>query len=420
MDTSRVSTEAFVDHVPKIRRIVSRIAKLEGVIDDITQEACIRIIEKENLWNKRPDHFTQWMNTVTRNLTKNYLKKKRELPLVERKDYLLHSEDEKFSAEQIEWVITQFQRLSQKQQQILNMKYYKGMTVTQIGKELCITQPAVSQYIALALKTLRKRAKAHGLLAVLFPWNWDWSLSMKVVIVMSKLKDLCVVALVVCVVGFVVVEMTGYSFFKENNITQDQALITNVEKSKKNDVETSSKKNNDELVVPKIIASDVQTSDKVMTPALRDQTKNIKSNIKIDALKKRFEKSENTVKNTLHKIGLLEVLVRNQEQKRIVYEQTHDIKIHSRDFEKSKEILQNSLDEIEQLIALTGSEEPLELELNPNHSVDSQITYLKKMLEESEVRAKHVLDKSNLLIELAHLEEGQKLAYQNLHGDDPK
>jgi len=47
MNTSQLLTETLVDHLPKLRRIVDRIAKNEGVVDDIAQETCVCIIEKE-------------------------------------------------------------------------------------------------------------------------------------------------------------------------------------------------------------------------------------------------------------------------------------------------------------------------------------------------------------------------------------
>jgi len=47
MNSNGALREVFVGHVPKLRKIVSRIVKQEGIVDDIAQEACIRIIEKE-------------------------------------------------------------------------------------------------------------------------------------------------------------------------------------------------------------------------------------------------------------------------------------------------------------------------------------------------------------------------------------
>jgi len=193
MNANQALQEKFVDHLPKIRRIVSRIAKNEGIVDDITQEAFVRIIEKENLWNKKPNQFLQWMNTVTRNLTKDYLKKKKERSLEGTEECLLFPEVGGFSEEQIEWVVKQFCSLSEKQRQVLNMRYYQNMTVTQIGKELGITQQTASHHINMALKTLRKKAKSQGLLAILLPWNWDLKTAMRVVEMGGKTKVFIIV-----------------------------------------------------------------------------------------------------------------------------------------------------------------------------------------------------------------------------------
>ena len=43
-------TPYLVDHLPKIRSLIYRISRDQGVVDDITQECCARIIEKEKLY----------------------------------------------------------------------------------------------------------------------------------------------------------------------------------------------------------------------------------------------------------------------------------------------------------------------------------------------------------------------------------
>jgi len=37
--------ETVVEHLPKLRQIVRKISKNEGVADDIVQECCVQIIE---------------------------------------------------------------------------------------------------------------------------------------------------------------------------------------------------------------------------------------------------------------------------------------------------------------------------------------------------------------------------------------
>lgn len=193
---------------------MGRVAKKCDVVDDISQEVCLRIIEKEKLWNRNSSQLSAWMNSIARNLTLDYIRRKKEISTEERGKYFLHSKEESFSDEQIEWVVKQFQSLSERQSQILNMRYYQNMKVTEIAKLLHMAQPNVSREIVTALKELRKKARSQGFLAVLlvpqtlrWPWNWEWILSMQVA-VMSKVKlgiSLFCLALF-CFLGYVVIE----------------------------------------------------------------------------------------------------------------------------------------------------------------------------------------------------------------------
>jgi len=51
-------------HQRQIRNIVYRVAKEEGVVDDITQECCLKIIERKHLWDGNRSKLVQWINAV--------------------------------------------------------------------------------------------------------------------------------------------------------------------------------------------------------------------------------------------------------------------------------------------------------------------------------------------------------------------
>ena len=193
--------QSLVDHLPYIRRVVSKVAKNSGVIDDISQEACVRIIEKEKLWDNGAGQLFSWMNMVARNLTINQMSKKKEQLLGGKEDAFPHTEFREFSEEQVEWVIKQFSSLPQKQKKILDMKYNQDLTLTQIGKELGITRQSVSHHINMALKTLRHEAKTRGMLAYLFPWNWDKRIME--IIALNKMAEVAATVLVLGCAGFV-------------------------------------------------------------------------------------------------------------------------------------------------------------------------------------------------------------------------
>ena len=75
MNSQTLLKDNLEEYLPRIRRIVQAIARDEGVVDDITQECCVRIIEKEKLWREKPRKINQWINALTRNLTIDFLKK---------------------------------------------------------------------------------------------------------------------------------------------------------------------------------------------------------------------------------------------------------------------------------------------------------------------------------------------------------
>jgi len=194
MNTKEAFEKSLVDHIPYIRRIVGKVAKNCDVVDDISQEVCLRIIDKEKLWRKKSTHLTRWMNAIARNLTIDHVRKKKIKTSEGEMHQLFSSEEESFSEKQIEWVVNQFQTLSEKQRQVLNMRYYQGLTVTQIGIKLGITQPTASHHINAALKILRKRAKSKGLLAILLPLDLRLKDISKGVI-MSQFKTVSIVTI---------------------------------------------------------------------------------------------------------------------------------------------------------------------------------------------------------------------------------
>jgi len=145
-------------------------------------------------------------------LTINHISKKKAKTLEGKEGYLLQVEEEDFSGEQIEWVVKQFHTLSEKHRQVLNMRYYQKMTVTQIAKELGITQPTASHHISMALKIMRKRARSQGLLAFLLPWNWGKQITE--IVVMNKITQVVVAVLVLGCVGLVGANMMGVGLFR--------------------------------------------------------------------------------------------------------------------------------------------------------------------------------------------------------------
>jgi len=186
MNSKQIKND-LVDYLPHIRGIVHKIARYEDIVDDLSQEICVHIIEKENIRYPAKDKFKPWINSIAKNLTINYISRKKPQGQALLEDTIIPVKQDTFSKDQIKWILSQFKTLTKKQQQILRMKYYQNMRVTEIAKSLSIDHSTVSQHITSALKTLRKQARSHGLMTILLPWTYNPKF-MKVAISMTYTK----------------------------------------------------------------------------------------------------------------------------------------------------------------------------------------------------------------------------------------
>jgi len=222
MNEKQIIEEGLVHHIPYIRRVVGRLSKRDDVVDDISQEVCVRIIEKEKLWNKNISQLHTWMNAITRNVTINCLSKKTVTILPISESLLAIEEKETFSEDQIQWVLEQFALLSQKKQRILRMRYFQDMKVTEIATQLGLAHSTVSHHIESSLNVFRKKLKNQKLLLFLMPWNWDINFLTKVSLMSSSKK--ISIALIVLVTG----SLGGFVYsrsFSEGAVLDDDIKV---------------------------------------------------------------------------------------------------------------------------------------------------------------------------------------------------
>ncbi len=166
------------EHVARIRRIVRGVARDESDLDDLAQECCVRVLERERLWRPQGIPFPHWLSRVARNfaLNRGRDRSRRKEALVEDPDLYpaptAPTGDEIVSEEQIRKVMGQFRRLTPGQRRILQMRYFEGKRTGVIAKELGITSEAVSMQLKRALDRLRRRMGVGAFLAWLFTFGW--------------------------------------------------------------------------------------------------------------------------------------------------------------------------------------------------------------------------------------------------------
>ena len=75
-NVKNVVQETLVENLPELKKKVRHVLGDSSMVDDVTQECCIKIIQSENVWSGDESKLVGWMNAITRNTTIDVLNKK--------------------------------------------------------------------------------------------------------------------------------------------------------------------------------------------------------------------------------------------------------------------------------------------------------------------------------------------------------
>ena len=164
----------LASQLPEIRRTVRRLGGSYGLSDDVTQECCVRILEKEGLW--QGSQAEGWMGVISRNLALTLRGKASRVRSMEKPlevEPVAPEVSEDFPEERIRWVLSQFASLPTKQREVLKMRYFENLSNTVIAERMGVSEPTVSIHHARALETLKGRARRAGWVG-LVAWLGTW------------------------------------------------------------------------------------------------------------------------------------------------------------------------------------------------------------------------------------------------------
>jgi RNA polymerase sigma factor (sigma-70 family) len=182
MKKEKVVRNHLVGHVSNIKGIVRKISSDQSTIDDLTQECCMRIIEKEGTFNGQEDMLSRWMNAISRNVIFRELSKRKKAKAESLSEETLTTSDEKdFVDEDVFWLMGQVKLLDKRQKQIIHLHYFEEMKVGEIAVKLGISHQAVSKQLKQAVSVIRAKKTAEGgfafvlplLLTAASPWKWQ-------------------------------------------------------------------------------------------------------------------------------------------------------------------------------------------------------------------------------------------------------
>jgi RNA polymerase sigma-70 factor (family 1) len=155
------------DHYVKhVYGIAVRLMKSPDLAQDLTQEIFARV------WIKRASlatvqQFRPWLNTITKNLARDYLRKKVVAP--EYESYLLGffadlspSVEEELAHRQLQHVMREaIDQLSPQLKTAFTLSRFKGLTHEQIAAEMQISPTTSKSHLVRALASIRSYLKKH-------------------------------------------------------------------------------------------------------------------------------------------------------------------------------------------------------------------------------------------------------------------
>lgn len=171
----------YDQYVKHVYGIALRLMKSPELAQDLTQEIFTRVwIKKAGL--REVEQFRPWLNTITRNLARDYLRKK--VVSTEYEPYLLGffadlspTAEETLASRQLQQVMQEaIDQLSPQLKKAFTLHRFQGLTHEQIARVMDISPTTSKSHLVRALASIRAYLQKHypelGIVAaVLFsPW----------------------------------------------------------------------------------------------------------------------------------------------------------------------------------------------------------------------------------------------------------
>lgn len=173
-NNSKALEELYDRYSPVLFTLIKKIVQEKSVAEDLLSDIFVIIWQKINLFDSEAGNVYTWMINLARNKAIDYVKRNNNPEVME--EYSDEYENENIiphlssSAEPMDLdkvlsmkdkINDSFNKLTEAQQYVLNLAYYKGYNKEEIARELNIPLPTVKIKISLALGNLNKNVAAE-------------------------------------------------------------------------------------------------------------------------------------------------------------------------------------------------------------------------------------------------------------------
>ena len=133
--------------------------------EDIVQTVFLKVYSNLDKYDETKASLSTWIYTITRNTVYDYLKEKRDHPVLELFENTVDSEEEPddslLNQEALEELACALQKLPQNQRDIIILIYYHGKPKTEVAKILDITYGQLRYLHDKALSRLKETLSRH-------------------------------------------------------------------------------------------------------------------------------------------------------------------------------------------------------------------------------------------------------------------
>ena len=133
--------------------------------EDIVQTVFLKVYGNLDKYDETKASLSTWIYTITRNTVYDYLKEKRDHPVIELIENTVYSAEEPddllLNQEALEELACALQKLPQNQRDIIILIYYHGKPKTEVAKILDITYGQLRYLHDKALSRLKETLSRH-------------------------------------------------------------------------------------------------------------------------------------------------------------------------------------------------------------------------------------------------------------------
>ncbi len=154
--TDSDKTKIYTDFHDKVQAYVNSKVCNYDLSEDITSDIFLKIYEKLDTFDETKSSISTWIFTITRNTLTDYYRTRKvfsEVPEDLADDSSI--DDELCTNEMLETLADALEDLDERERDLIILKYYKGMTLTEIAERMDISYSYVKILHNKALSTMK-------------------------------------------------------------------------------------------------------------------------------------------------------------------------------------------------------------------------------------------------------------------------